>query len=113
MIADGKAANLNTGSVPNNLTKSGTGTITLTGQCTHTGTNTVTAGVLKLNRTGGNTLPSTSSVTVNGGSLQISTDQTLNSITLTSGTLIIDPGVTLTQVRSPAAEPLQAHPLPA
>jgi autotransporter-associated beta strand protein len=82
----------------NPLTKagSGTGVLTLTGANTFTGLTTVSAGTLRLNKSGGTTIPTTNSVTVSGGILQISTDQTLANLTLTSGTVIIDAGITLT-----------------
>jgi predicted RNA-binding protein with TRAM domain len=82
----------------NPLTKtgSGTGVLTLTSANTYTGLTKVTAGTLRLNRSGGTTIPVTNNITVDGGTLQVSTNQTLNNLTLTSGTLIIDAGVTLT-----------------
>lgn len=79
------------------LSKTGSGSdLTLTAQNTYTGLTTVTAGTLILNRSGGSTIPSTNNVTVNGGTLRISSNQTLNNLTLSSGTLIVDNGVTLT-----------------
>jgi autotransporter passenger strand-loop-strand repeat protein len=46
---------------------------------------------------GGTTLPSTNNVVVNNGTLRISSNQTLNNLTVASGaTLIVDAGVTLT-----------------
>jgi autotransporter-associated beta strand protein len=74
----------------------GSGVLSLTGANTFTGLTKVTAGTLRLNRLGGTTIPNTNNVTINGGTLQVSTDQTLNDLTLTSGTVIIDAGVTLT-----------------
>ncbi len=78
------------------LTKDGTGTLTLAGTNTYTGTTTVSAGTLQLNRTGGTTIPSTNNVTVSGGILKVSTSQELNNLSVTSGTLVVDAGVTLT-----------------
>ncbi len=78
------------------VSKVGTGTLSLTGANTYTGLTTVTAGTLQLNRSGGTTIPVTNDVTINGGTLKISTDQTINNLTLSSGTLTVDPGVTLT-----------------
>jgi autotransporter-associated beta strand protein len=78
------------------LVKSGTGTLTLSGANTYTGTTTVSGGTLQLNRTGGTTIPVTNNATISGGTLKISTNQTLNDVTLTSGTLMVDNGVTLT-----------------
>jgi autotransporter-associated beta strand protein len=73
-------------------------TLTLTGQNSYTGNTTVAEGTLRLNRTGGNTIPAGNSITVNAGAtLRISTDQTLANLTInTSGTLIVDDGVNLT-----------------
>ena len=96
VISNGLAANSTSTVSSNVLTKTGSGTITLTAQNTYTGLTTVAAGTLKLNRIGGNTLPVTNNVTLNGGTLQISSDQTLNNLTLSSGGLTIDDGVTLT-----------------
>jgi autotransporter-associated beta strand protein len=78
------------------LIRSGTGTTELTGACTYTGLTTVSGGTLILNRSGGGTLPSTNNVTVDGGTLRISTNQTIKDLTISSGTLTIDGGVTLT-----------------
>jgi autotransporter-associated beta strand protein len=78
------------------LTKAGTNTVTLTGANTFTGLTTVNNGTLRLNRTGGTTIPVTNNITVNGGNLQISTNQTINNLTFTSGTLTIDAGAVLT-----------------
>ncbi len=85
-----------TGTGALSITKIGTSTLQLTGVSTYTGTTTVTAGTLQLNNTAGTTLLSTNNVVVNGGILKVSKNQTLNDITLTSGTLTVDAGVTLT-----------------
>ena len=86
------------GGSSNPLTKigNGSGVLSLTGANTYTGLTTVTEGTLQLNRTGGTTIPNTNNVVINGGTLKVSSNQTLNDLTLTSGTLIIDAGVTLT-----------------
>ncbi len=83
----------------NQLTKSGigTGVLTLSGANTYTGTTTVSAGTLQFNRTGGTTIPATNNVTVSGGTLRISSNQTLNNLAIEAGSdLIVDGGVTLT-----------------
>lgn len=83
----------------NALTKSGAGAgvLELTAQNTYTGATTVSGGTLRLNRTGGTTLPTGNSVTVNNGAtLRISTAQTLASVTVdVGGTLILDAGLTV------------------
>ena len=78
------------------LIKTGAGTLILSGTNLHTGGTTISAGILQLNRTGGTTIPITNNVIISGGTLKISTNQTLNDVTLTSGTLMVDAGVTLT-----------------
>ncbi len=80
------------------LTKQGAGTLTLTGANTYTGTTYVSAsgGILQLDRVVGNTIPPASNVVINGGTLQISRNQLLNSISLVAGNLVVDNGVTLT-----------------
>jgi autotransporter-associated beta strand protein len=77
--------------------------LTLTGQNTFTGpivigNTTLSDGFLKLGRTGGGTIASTSSVTISGsdGALQVSSDQELSNLTLESGgQLIVDNGASL------------------
>ncbi|MFM7672612.1 MAG: autotransporter-associated beta strand repeat-containing protein [Bacteroidota bacterium] len=78
------------------LTKSNTGTLILTGTNTYTGATTVSAGTLQLNKSGGTTIPITNNVTVSGGTLKISQNQTLANLTATSGTITVDNGATLT-----------------
>ncbi len=81
------------------LTKlgSGTGILSLEGANSYTGLTTVEAGTLRLNRTAGTTIPNTNNVTVNGGTLRVSTNQELNDLTVgASGALTIDASTTLT-----------------
>jgi autotransporter-associated beta strand protein len=80
------------------LTKMGTGVgiLTLSGSNTYDGLTTVTAGTLQLNRIGGNTIPATNDITITGGTLQISSNQTLNNLILNGGNVVIDDGITLT-----------------
>ena len=88
-----------------NIIKEGTGALTLTGANTFSGLTTVRAGVLELNRTGGNTLNAGDSVVVEGGTLRIRTPQTLSSLTVgatgnvvveTGGSLIVSGNLTVT-----------------
>ncbi len=75
----------------------GGGTTLFTGANSYTGLTTVTSGLLRLNRAGGTTIPTTNSITVSGGTLRVSSSQGLNSLTISSGSnLIVDAGVTLT-----------------
>lgn len=89
---------INSASGPVTISGSGSGSVEFTGQNTYTQPTTVNGGTLRLNRTGGSTLPSGNDVVVNsGGTLRISTDQTLNNVTVNAGgTLTVDAGVTLT-----------------
>ncbi|MFN8252953.1 MAG: autotransporter-associated beta strand repeat-containing protein [Ferruginibacter sp.] len=74
------------------------GKLVLGGACTYDGLTTVNAGTLQLAKTGGNTLPAANDVLLNsGGTLQISSNQSLHDLTLNTGsTVTIDAGVTLT-----------------
>jgi autotransporter-associated beta strand protein/adhesin HecA-like repeat protein len=71
------------------------GTLILSGANTFDGGLTVNGGTVQLNNTSG-ALPASSNVVINGGTLRISANQTLNNLTLTTGTLTVDAGVTLT-----------------
>jgi len=70
-----------------NLVKTGTGSgvLELTNANTYSGLTSVTGGTLRLNRAGGNTIPSTNNVEVTGGTLQVNTSQTLNNLTVGPG----------------------------
>ncbi len=80
------------------LTKSGSGlgSLTLTAANTYTGATHLTAGTLKLNHTGGSTLPATNEMIISGGTLQISSNQSFSSLIISGGDVIVDDGVTLT-----------------
>ena len=79
------------------ITKNGLGLLNLSEGNSYTGSTTINGGELKLNKTGGGTVPSGNSIIINsGGTLKVSSNQTLSSISLNSGgTLIVDAGVTL------------------
>lgn len=81
----------------NTVTKSGAGTVILTGQSTYTGITNVTAGTLQLSGASTNTIRSGAAVSVsNGATLRISQDQTIGNLTLPAGAnLVIDAGKTL------------------
>lgn len=76
--------------------KNGVGMLELNDTNAYTGTTTINNGVLRLNKTGGNTISDNSGVILNGGELQISSNQSLKNITLNGGILKIDNGVILT-----------------
>lgn len=76
--------------------KIGNNTLILSGANTYTGATTLTSGTLILNKTGGATIPSANNINVNGGTLRISSNQSLSNLTLTSGGLTVDSGVILT-----------------
>jgi hypothetical protein len=70
-------------------------TIDLKGNSFFTGLTTVTAGILKLNASGG-ALKSGNAVSIKGGILRVMQSQTIGNLSLYSGTLQVDAGVTLT-----------------
>ncbi|MDZ7880321.1 MAG: autotransporter-associated beta strand repeat-containing protein [Saprospiraceae bacterium] len=76
--------------------KQGAGKLTLTGENTYTGLTRITEGIVQLNVIDGNTLVTTNDVTVNGGTLQISSNQTLNNLVVEGGNVVVDDGITLT-----------------
>jgi autotransporter-associated beta strand protein len=69
--------------------------IVLTGLNTYDGTTTINGSILQLNAIGG-ALKSGNAVNIGGGTLQISQSQTIGNLTMTSGTLKVDAGQTLT-----------------
>jgi autotransporter-associated beta strand protein len=73
------------------LTKTGAGTLTLSGSNSYTGTTTVSIGTLRLNSTLGGAAAGTTSVTVGGGILLISQSNQVNdsaAVTLSGGTIL-------------------------
>jgi autotransporter-associated beta strand protein len=68
------------------LTKIGAGTLTLSGANLYTGLTTVSAGTLKLGRSGG-TILDAAAVTVSGGTLNVANADTVGAVTLSSGTI--------------------------
>ncbi|MEI8273464.1 MAG: autotransporter-associated beta strand repeat-containing protein [Paludibacter sp.] len=77
------------------LTKADAGTWTLSAVNTYTGATSINGGTLKLDATGG-ALKSGNAVTIGGGTLEITQSQTIGNLTMTSGTLKVDAGQTLT-----------------
>ena len=80
------------------IIKIGLGTAVLSAANSYTGETIINEGTLQLNKTGGGTLPSTNSITVNNnGTLRISSNQTLNNLTINSGgNVLVDANVQLT-----------------
>jgi fibronectin-binding autotransporter adhesin len=75
------------------------GVLTLSGANTYTGITTVSArhGSIVLARFGGGTLPATNDVAILDGKMTIKSNQTLRNVKVSGlGTLVIDPGITLT-----------------
>jgi autotransporter-associated beta strand protein len=90
VISDGLAANSTTTASVNNVIKNGSGTITLTGANTYTGTTSINSG--KLIIAGSGTLGIGSAVTVaSGAELQIENEVSVASIN-NSGTIVVKPG---------------------
>jgi autotransporter-associated beta strand protein len=79
------------------LELNGPGTVELKGANAYSGATIINDGTIRLMRSGGGTLPSGNTVVINNtGTLRVSSNQTLSSISLNpGGTLIVDAGVTL------------------
>lgn len=92
------SGNILNGSSSSNVTKIGSGTVQYSGSNSYIGATNINEGILILSKSGGGTLPSTNSITVNsGGTLIINSNQILSNLIVNSGgTLIINDGVTLT-----------------
>ena len=84
------------GSNPLNVNGIGTGILTLSGNNAYNSLTTISGATLRLNRTGGSTIPATNNVSLSGGTLKVSTNQTLNDLNISGGTLLVDAGATLT-----------------
>lgn len=89
-------SSITSASGPVTISGSGSGIVEFGGQNTYTTATNVNSSTLRLNRSGGTTIPTSNEVIVNGGTLRISTNQTLSNLTLTSGGLTVDAGATLT-----------------
>ncbi|UTH46322.1 autotransporter-associated beta strand repeat-containing protein [Loktanella salsilacus] len=76
------------------LTKVGSGTLTLSGANSHTGTTTLEAGGLTLS--GGAAIANTGAVVVNGGTLTVSSSESIGSLAGSNGGVAIAAGQTLT-----------------
>lgn len=95
LIIDGA---ISSNGLPGVLNKYGQGVLVLSNAGSFTGTITLSAdgGILQLNKTGGNTVAATSNIVVNGGVVRVSSNQTLNGLTLANGSLTVDDGIILT-----------------
>ncbi|NDG89935.1 MAG: hypothetical protein EBY59_04670, partial [Proteobacteria bacterium] len=100
LSTDGGTINTNTGTTltyggvidgTTAFTKSGDGTLVLSGTNTYTGTTTISAGTLTLDQdsnTTGTVIEDTAAITVNGGILNLADDsETIGALTLTSGSI--------------------------
>jgi hypothetical protein len=85
------------GANPLTLAGAGTGKLVLTGLNTYTGLTTIAAtSAATLQLSTANCLPATNNVSVLGGKLKISANQTINDLTINGGSVIVDDGFTLT-----------------
>lgn len=73
-----------------------TGRFVLNGANNYNGPTTINGGTVVFGRTGGNTIPITNDVIVNGGNLTVNTNQALNNLHLNGGSINLGAGVTLT-----------------
>ena len=91
----GIISNTSTNGLTFSATSYGTGAFVLSGLNTYSGTTTISGGTLKLNANGG-ALKSGNAVTISGGTLEIAQSQSIGDFSMTSGTLKVDAGQTLT-----------------
>jgi len=77
------------------VTKSGTGILSFSGLNTYSGLTTISDGTLQLNAAGG-ALNSGNAAAISGGKLQVMQSQTIGDFSMSSGTLQVDAGATLT-----------------
>ena len=90
VIPDGLVASSTSTNSPNSLSKNGSGTLTLSGANTYTGTTTLNAGTLQLGAA--NTIPSSSNVILSGGTLSSGAtsgySNTMGTLQLTANTTL-------------------------
>lgn len=104
VTVNGGTLRVSTNQELNDLTVGASGTLTIDASTTLTINDDLSlsgtlnnSGTLRLNKAAGNTVASSSNFNITSGTLRISSNQTLNDLTVASGaTLTIDAGVTLT-----------------
>lgn len=90
------ASSITSASGPITISGIGSGIVEFSGQNTYTTATNINSSTLRLNRTGGETLPSSNSITITtGATLRVSTNQTLTEVNLNGGTILIDEGAIL------------------